>query len=517
MSRPRVLPLLALLQACACAPRSEVAATTAADEATERGADVPTPSKRALPRPPVAGPPALEGELGTAHPLTLQGIARDGQWVAICQARTDTTRDGRVEIGIGRHGDLFGDEMKPYLVREPGAGEEVDAFVGYDETGRHLAVVSGGTMRLVDTWTNHEHPIAGADAKDDPNPYGPHRAVSFDAGHRAAWSELGKDQRSRIVVRDLDEGSELRIDAGAGLLWRFDLDASGQWLWIWSVTSDTDKDGTLELPHARTSLGDRFCRGPVSVSGHYGWNGDTAVLAVAPVRAGAVPEQLDALGVLGGELVFRKPDKSIVRRGPDGEHELVPASCAGRVVHSDEGQRSIWVACMSSAKPDMLDFSLAPLHRFGRDGHDDTKLVIQVGPTDEWRQGDPLLLASDQYVNVTTGTIGRSISGPPYAFFEDRVLYVPAEGAFWYDLATGKKHRLSIPTDGDSTHATKGSLVALMADDRRAVVFDLATEVTRGFVTGQPLALTPTGEVLVAKGGDRYGPLQGPLHWAKPE
>lgn len=502
--------------ALACVPRSESVPNASQPEVT-------APAKPTITTPPqtTAGTPGgpIVGELGTAHPTIVQAVPPTGHWIAICQARTDTDGDKKIEVQLGRHGDAHGDELRPFLLRAAGAGEALDAFVGGDSTGRHVAVVKKSRVTLLDTWAGTEHEIAGADASDDPNPYGPHRAVSFDAGRHAAWTELADGGASRIVVRNLDDGTEQRVDAGPAPLWRFDLDASGRWLWIWTIDRDTDKNGTREIPRAKTSLSDRACRGPVDVYGSYGWQGDEPTLMLARVRDGAVAKaEPGALGVLAGGVVVRRADKALVRRDDDGEKIIVPAECAGRIVHADEPSKSLWVACMAKARPDRHGFQKAPLHRFGLDGHDDLRLTVQIDEHDEWDAGDPLLYTlEDKYVNVATGTVGKAISGPPYMFWDDRVLYIGDDGPFVYELATGKRRKLAVKMEGGGSHAEQGPLVALVADDTRSIVFDFAKETSLGHVKGKPIALATSGQVLVSADGNDRGVLQGPLRWVAPE
>ena len=325
---------------------------------------------------------------------------------------------------------MYGDEMRPFLVRARGSRRALDAFVGSDPTGRHVAVVKDGKVTLLDTWNGGEHELAGADATDDPNPYGPHRAVSFDAGRHAAWAELARGGASRIVVRRLDDGSRAadRCRPGAAVAVRSRRDRA-RWLWIWTIDKDTDTNGKREIPRARTSLGDRACRGPVASTAATAGRA-TRRTAVARVRDGAVAKAEPVRSVCSPvAILVRTPDKAIVRRDDDGENVLVPADCAGRIVHADQPSKSLWVACMAKARPDKHGFQKAPLHRFGLDGHDDLHLTVQIDEHDEWDAGDPLLYALEhKFVNVTTGTVGKAINGPPYMFWDDRVLYMGDDG-----------------------------------------------------------------------------------------
>jgi hypothetical protein len=49
--------------------------------------------------------------MGTAHPLTVQGGSERFRWLAACQARQDTDRNGTIHVFLGRHGDTGGDQV----------------------------------------------------------------------------------------------------------------------------------------------------------------------------------------------------------------------------------------------------------------------------------------------------------------------------------------------------------------------------------------------------------------------
>ena len=79
---------------------------------------------------------ASDGSIGTAHPFIFEDVASDGSWVDVCQARQDTTGDGVIQVSIGHHGDVLGDEMQPYLIVGTGTGLAVDELLGNDLDGQ---------------------------------------------------------------------------------------------------------------------------------------------------------------------------------------------------------------------------------------------------------------------------------------------------------------------------------------------------------------------------------------------
>src|SRR5580704_3080342 len=89
--------------------------------------------------PPAPAPHPSVGVIGTAHPVLVQELAENGSWMVICQAREDTDHDRKIEVGVGFHGNLVGDAMKPYLVFGSGSGMPIDELVARDDDSAWLA------------------------------------------------------------------------------------------------------------------------------------------------------------------------------------------------------------------------------------------------------------------------------------------------------------------------------------------------------------------------------------------
>src|SRR4051812_43452253 len=68
----------------------------------------------ALAPPASADVPAAPAGVGTAGPASVVAAARDGSWVAMCQARHDTDHDGRLEVSHGFNA-TYGDEQGAYV------------------------------------------------------------------------------------------------------------------------------------------------------------------------------------------------------------------------------------------------------------------------------------------------------------------------------------------------------------------------------------------------------------------
>ena len=193
--------------------------------------------------PPVVAAATPSGDtVGTAHPIVVEAAARDGGWIVICQARTDTNGDGEVAVHIGMHGDTYGDAFAPYLVRHSGDGEPLESLVGSTRDGRWVIALRGKQLALLDaragTWTE----LAGADLRDDGVPLGPHRAASIArGGDRMTYF---RDDNT-IVVRELSTGKERDVAIKPGRVWRVEIMPTGKVARVYVVRNDSDKDGKL--------------------------------------------------------------------------------------------------------------------------------------------------------------------------------------------------------------------------------------------------------------------------------
>jgi hypothetical protein len=204
---------------------------------------------------------ASDGSIGTAHPILFQDMAPDGHWSLVCQAREDTDGDGRLEVLVGRHGNLAGDEMSPYLIVESGAGWAFDELVSTDPTGRYVAVREGACLTVVDTQSRQATTLPNADLRDDGR-FGSHRGVAFDAsGARMLY--LRGAEKATIVLRELSTGAETVLDSGPGLVWSARFDPEGRGLEVITIPSG-------KWPLFASTLAPRRCRGSVSSFSMFG-------------------------------------------------------------------------------------------------------------------------------------------------------------------------------------------------------------------------------------------------------
>ncbi len=296
----------------------------------------------------------LSATFGSADPLTLVAAAPDRRWVAICQARTDTNGDGKTTVTVGAQGALGGDRLDGYFIDAPGVGTKIDAFGGSDPTGRYVALVRDGKLRLVDTTTHVDTDLSaqGADVRDDESPFVHPRAVAFDpTGKRMLYLRL-RGEASLVVVRELATGAETALDPGPGLLWRAEFDVTGAWVILRVVTGDANDGRRLEWPFAEAKGQNLRCGGPLPryrLPAHP--RGEPLTRIVRTDGAGGA---IDAPGLvlpLDGAWLVRDPDETLTVVKPGGVRVTVAKkTCESRLVHGDPVRHLLVITCASKKK-----------------------------------------------------------------------------------------------------------------------------------------------------------------------
>jgi hypothetical protein len=202
--------------------------------------------------------------IGTAHPVLVEELADDGSWLVICQARADTNHDGKIEVGVGFHGDMFGDKMLPYLVLGAGPGIAIDSYVASTEDDGWVAVVVGGKLELIDAKTRQHTVVAGADVRDDGVPLGGSRVATIGGGRMLYF------RNDQIVIRELASGHEREV-ALPGTPWRAEIDSKGAWARVAVMPKGA------AWPVAQTTLAARGCRGEARAYSSGGIDGEWTV------------------------------------------------------------------------------------------------------------------------------------------------------------------------------------------------------------------------------------------------
>ncbi len=466
--------------------------------------------------PPHPGVPAREarapnGEIGTAAPVVVESVARDGGWVVFCQARTDSDGDGNVSTRIGPGGKLIGDEVQRFFARGAGLGENIDDLLTRDDSGRWVVVTRSGAASLIDTDTGHEVRLDSLDLRDDSLSFRPHRAVAFDAsGSRLVYLRgTGKD--ARIVVRASADGVEKILEAGDGDIWRVEFEPTGRYVVVRLVVDDTNRDKKLSWP-APARTGPRPCRGPVTTYDAWVGRGDSPVVRLIPLDGGkpeTVPGFVTTLG--DGVVVREAPGRLLLRRAGKTE-ELSGERCGARVVHVDHEREQLVVACTKPKGRPKLE-------------------LISVGKT--------LALDADvahQSQDLTDGSRARLFALYPgndtklLDLSEKKLLPLAAGDAVLAShggrsLVRRKRSLLLHDADRSSERPLEAALspsLDSIAEPPMVVaapaVVNIDTERLVGTISGRPLGLAPDGKVLIARGRDSDGTelATGPLVWQTP-
>ncbi len=284
-------------------------------------------------------------QVGTEHPVLLVASSPDARWTAFRQARRDTNGDGSISFSWCSRG-VAGDRFDLYLARGAGPGEPIDDLVAGSRDGRHLALVRGGSLRLLDTLTGAEVDLGprGADASSDDDPVDPHRVGSFDdAGTRFVWIHTTPCGQT-VVVRTLADGGERELTPGPGALHRAWIDEGGVWVLARAIPRDTNHDGRLEAHDLSAER--RSCRQHDGRIGITRPPGDEPETYAALASGGAMVPVPGFVTAMGRYLVRRLPDGALVARSPDGsEREWVPSACWGEVIARSAALERLLVSC----------------------------------------------------------------------------------------------------------------------------------------------------------------------------
>lgn len=307
-------------------------------------------------------PPPAPIALGTAHPGLVEAVDPAGQWIVVCQARSDTDHDGKIETFIGVEGDPYGDDLVPYLVVGGGEGSPLGTLVAVDPAWRYVLGAPKGHATLFDTRTRTTIDLTPKAAHEG-EPTSVEPWASFDdAGRRfltARTHGAGEAAVTRLVVRELESGAETSLDPGAGLLVRATLSADGGSIDAVVVVEDTDGNGKLEAPRQETSLYRGGCAGPVSGAYFGRKSGDRPIHRVLAVDGGPRRDVPGFVGFVGRRWIRRLEDGSLVSEAATGEpRAIAPAVLKAKVLASDDASGLLLFASL-------VDPSQAPVYAAG--------------------------------------------------------------------------------------------------------------------------------------------------------
>lgn len=519
--------VIACLIACAASAPTPNAATRATSPAASpttqpqpasSGTRSPsTPDADAPETPAAQQHPGVEGGIGTPGPVTLRAASATASFAALCQAREDTDGDGKVEVRVGEHGQLHGDNLQVYLVRGSGAGQRVDEYVGHDPTGRYVAAIRGQELVLVDLALGRDVVLSQGqtDVRDDAASFYPHRAGAFSPV--APWFAylVRTDTGPRVVLRDLTTGSETRHDPGDGSIWRLAFEPDGAFLRVELITKDTNRNGRLDWPYPRALRPNR-CMGPIPTFAVWDYPGDrptTKLLRLSTLDwiepDGFVMTMGDGwIARSGSELWLWSPDAAATR--------ISSESCAGRVLHADARYDHILFGCASGwgqrrqlyyrtqRERRALGFDVAGYELDGRldpaqrlialRSRDASYLIdLALRRTSELKQGSEVLATYDSHALIA---------------YDDKLMAL-----HWPDTGSPTWLPLGVPRPSLVELQQQGAFVAVGTS-----LFDLASRGYAGEFERQPLQLALDGRGLLPvhnQTAQRFA--EGPLMWTAAE
>jgi hypothetical protein len=470
--------------------------------------------------PPFPGPRASAlllplAALPDAVPVSLEHVGLGGHWLVACAARADTDKDGRVAVDVSPGGSFVGDALGIELVVGAEKPALIDDLLAYDPTGRYVAVRRGTRAELVDAGGGKELDLTalGWDDRDDVLPRRNHRALAFDPRGELVAYIRRRANRPEVVLRSLSSGVERAVTDVPGEPYRMAWDGTGEQLVVTTVADDTSGNGKLDWP-APAAKGRRFtCTGPLPrlrVTPEVGDRPSTFIASRSGGPARFVP---DLAVPFGATEVVRAPDGALLLVSGATRKALTPASCGARILFADPARGLLLVGCPGK-NPQKAAVELVGVgYRL--------ELGVEIQPTsiDAW-PGVPTRLVAlypgldALLVDLDRRAIVRLEPG-------DQVLATSGSRA----LVRRRSSIVLLDVDKNSTKTLVPRLsrlpFVLVQGTAVAVgntVFDVLRDEPLGTVSGRPLALAPTGEALVARGGPPSAErlALGPLVWEKP-
>jgi hypothetical protein len=454
-------------------------------------------------------------EIGDAVPVAVERVGLGGRWLVACTARADSDKNGRLAVEIGPAGTFSGDALAVELVVGGRKPEVIDDLFAYDPTGRFVAFRRAGKALLVDVWTGTELDLATIewDERDDTLPLRAHRALAFDPRGELLAYVRKRAGRSVVILRTLASGAERSVTELPGEPHRMEWDGTGEQLVVWTVADDSNGNGRPDWP-APVAKGPRFgCSGPLPRLRTTPEVGDRPSVFVASRAGGSARYYPDFAIPFGSGVVVRAPAGELLLTSGAGRKALTSPTCAARILASDPVRGLLVVACPGK-NPQKAAVDLVGVgYRL--------ELGVEVQPTsiDAWPDRPTRLVAlypgtDALLVDLERRTTVRLEPGDQViATNGARALVRRKNGIVLYD-AEKNTAKVLVPKLSPLPFIFVQGTVAAVGSE----VVDVLRDDPLGSISARPLALTPSGDVLVARGGPPSAErlAVGPLVWERP-
>jgi hypothetical protein len=445
-------------------------------------------------------------------PVLLERASRDGHWVVMCMARTDSNGDGQPTAGAGQRRDPRSDAFARYLVA-PGEELAIDGSLAADRTGRYAIVMQHGSLLLWDAESRNVLDLSalGADARLSAQSFAELRTVAFDEDSKHLLYVRKGDAGSRIVIRSLEDGSERQLDPGPGLIWRARFDPGGVFAVVELINDDSNRNGRLDFP-APLLTNPRPCS--TAPGRYHTWidRGDRPATVLVPLNGGAPVLEPDLVMPVADALLLRDESGALLLSRAGKKRVLEPSACKGRVVHAD-AQRELFIVGCAQKKTGHVSLELVT--------HAERKpLGIELASVELDREmsDSPRLIAL--YPGIETNLFDADrrelvplrTSDVVLATRAGRALIRRGNTLLFYDADSRTENLLPVTLERYPELLLTPPFVfispALVNLDSAALV---------GTSTSRPLALSSEGQLLVPEVEDDGSHLaRGPLRWLTP-
>jgi hypothetical protein len=442
----------------------------------------------------------------------LERASRDGHWLSLCIARNDSNGDGRLTASVGPRGELRGDAFERYLIA-PGEELPIEGLVGADSSGRYALVMQQGALLLWDAESRKSLDLSalGADARLSAQSFAELRSVDFDASSRRLLYVKRGDTGARLVVRNLDDGSERKLDPGPGSIWRARFDPGGTFVVVELINEDSNKNGRFDFP-APLLKAPRPCG--ATPWRYHTWidRGDRPSTVLVPLNGGAPLLEPDLVMPIGDALLLRDASGALLLSRAGKKRVLEPAACKGRIVHADAERQLFVVGCAqkktgkvslelvtaTSRKP--LDIELSSVE-LDREVSDSPRLVpLYPGLETALLDTDRRELLPLKTADVVLATRGA------------RALVRRGNTLLFYDADNRSEQLLPVTLDRYPQLLVTPPFVYLSP-----ALVDLDAAALVGRSSARPLALSSEGQLLISElSADGARLARGPLHWQTP-